>query len=209
MAVTTYLYPKAEQLAWNGEIDYDTNTIKLALLTSSYTPDDAHDYWDDASANEVSGTGYTAGGETLASKTVTFTDDASATARVNSTAYALGDVVRPSTANGHVYVCVQAGTSNSTPPTFPTASRQTVTDSGVIWAEAGRAMIVFDAADVTWASSTITARYGVLYKDTGTSTTSPLIVLVDFGQNESSSNGNFTVQWSTQGIFRKFPSFSF
>lgn len=45
--------------------DLDTDTIKVALV-SGYTPDiDLHDFWDDVSASEVSGTGYTAGGETL------------------------------------------------------------------------------------------------------------------------------------------------
>ena len=55
----------------NGGIDLDADTIKVALVTSSYTPDqDAHDNFDDIT-NEVSGTGYTAGGATLANKTVT------------------------------------------------------------------------------------------------------------------------------------------
>ena len=55
-------------------IDLSTSgdTIKVALVTSSYTPAAAtHDYWNDASANEVSGTNYTAGGATLGSKTLT------------------------------------------------------------------------------------------------------------------------------------------
>jgi len=58
----------------------------------------------------------------------------------------------------------------------------------------------FDAADVTWSASTITARYAVLYKDTGTATTSPLICCFDFGADKSSSNGDFTIQWNAGGI---------
>lgn len=61
----------------NGGIDLDTDTIKVALVTSAYTPNaDSHDNFDDVT-NEVSGTGYTAGGATLASVTVTAdtTDD--------------------------------------------------------------------------------------------------------------------------------------
>lgn len=51
----------------NGNaINFDTpggNGIKVMFVTSSYTPDsEAHDFIDDVSANEVSGTGYTAGG---------------------------------------------------------------------------------------------------------------------------------------------------
>lgn len=56
-------------------VDWVTDTIKEALVTSSWTPDqDANDFWDDVSANEVAnGAGYTTGGATLASKSVTYT----------------------------------------------------------------------------------------------------------------------------------------
>lgn len=210
MPVTAYLYPKALQQAFNKEHDFDTDDYRLMLLTSAYTPSDLHDYVDDVRANEVSGTGYTAGGQSLATKTVNFVDDGSATAWAASTSYSLGAVVRPTTANGHVYVCVQAGTSAATEPTWPTASRRTVTDNTVIWAEAGRAYLWFDAADVTWANSTITARYGVIANFTpGTDATRPLLALIDFGADQSSSNGNFTVQFSALGIFRLFPSWTF
>lgn len=73
MAVTAKLYGKVFIALWNKEIDYDSDTIKVMLTTSSYTPDqDAHDYKNDVT-NEVTGTGYTAGGGTLTSKTVTYT----------------------------------------------------------------------------------------------------------------------------------------
>ena len=69
MASGIYLsYPDK---ANNKEIDLLSDTIKVALVTSSYTPNqDTHDYFSDIT-NEVSGTGYTAGGATLASKTYT------------------------------------------------------------------------------------------------------------------------------------------
>lgn len=127
--------------ALNKEVDFDSDTIKVALLTSSYTPNqDTHDYFNDVSANEVSGTGYTAGGITLASKTATY--------------------------------------------------------------DSGTNVIVLDAADVTWSSSTITARYAVVYGSTGTASTSPLIGYVDFGSDQSSTNGNFTITWDSTGIVR-------
>lgn len=45
-----------------GKIDFENDTFKMMLVTSAYTPDvDAHDYRNDVT-NEVSGTGYTAGG---------------------------------------------------------------------------------------------------------------------------------------------------
>jgi len=51
----------------NGAVDLDAATIKLILITSTYTPNQAvHDFRDDLGANEASGgTGYPAGGFTL------------------------------------------------------------------------------------------------------------------------------------------------
>jgi hypothetical protein len=52
--------------------DWDTDTIKVALTTSTYVPDiDVHDFFNDVT-NEVTGTGYTAGGATLATPTLTY-----------------------------------------------------------------------------------------------------------------------------------------
>ena len=69
MADAVYNYAKAEML--RGHIALDSDTINVALVTSSYTPDiDAHENFDDLD-NEVSGTGYTAGGAALANKAVT------------------------------------------------------------------------------------------------------------------------------------------
>ena len=44
-----------------GNIDFDSDTFKMLLVTSSYTASKSHDKRDDVT-NEVSGTGYTAGG---------------------------------------------------------------------------------------------------------------------------------------------------
>lgn len=132
------IYNSFKKKIMDGSIDLDTDTIKVALVTSSYTPDqDTHDFFDDVT-NEVSGTGYTAGGASLANKTVT-----------------------------------QDNTNNKG---------------------------VFDADDVTWSTSTITARGAVLYKSTGTAGTSPLICYIDFGSDKSSAGGNFTIQWNASGI---------
>ncbi len=136
------LYGSVVAKAFNKEIDLDSDTIKLMLLTSSYTPNqDTHDYLDDVVANEVTGTGYTAGGATLANKSVTY--------------------------------------------------------------DSANNVFIFDADDVTWASSTITARYAVLYDATpGTNATRPLIGYVDFSSDQSSTSGNFTVTWDATGIVR-------
>ena len=53
-------------------VDLVSDTVKCAMITNSSTPDfDTHDEWADLSGNEVSGTNYTAGGATLANKTLT------------------------------------------------------------------------------------------------------------------------------------------
>lgn len=128
--------------ALNKEVDWDTDTIKVMLVADTYTPNqDTHDYLDDVVSHEVSGTGYTAGGATLASKTATY-----------------------DSANNYV---------------------------------------ILDAADVTWGSSTITARYAVVYDNAGATNADKVLVgYVDFGSNQSSTNGNFTITWDANGIVR-------
>ena len=67
-----------------GAIDLDTDTFKIMLTTSTYTPNqDTHNFRDDVT-NEVSGTGYTTGGATLAGVSVTY-DTASNEVRVSWT----------------------------------------------------------------------------------------------------------------------------
>lgn len=54
-----------------GNINYSANTFKLMLVTTSYTPDvDTHAFRSDVTG-EASGTGYTAGGQTVDSVTIT------------------------------------------------------------------------------------------------------------------------------------------
>jgi len=140
MAVTAKLYGSCIAKAFNKEIDWNSDDIRVALVTSSYTPDqDAHDYWNDVVANEVTGTNYTANGAALGTPTVTYT-----------------------------------GATNK---------------------------LKLDGDDVSWASSTITARYAVIYDRTpGTDATRPLIAYVDFGADMSSNNGTFQITWDANGI---------
>jgi hypothetical protein len=72
-SITFNLYDKFRQGRFNGNVeDLTAATIKCALVTNSYTPNqNTDDFWNDASANEVSGTNYTAGGNTLATPAVT------------------------------------------------------------------------------------------------------------------------------------------
>lgn len=58
--------------ALKGSIALATDTIKIALLKSTYTPNiDTDTFFSDIVANESSGTNYTAGGLTMSTKTET------------------------------------------------------------------------------------------------------------------------------------------
>lgn len=137
MAASTTIYNLARQSLMSAGINYTSDTIKIALLSSSYTPNQAHQYFSDVSASQVSttNTGYTAGGATLGTKTLT--------------------------ANGNTYTARSA------------------------------------AAQWTAGSAGLTARYAVVYKDSGTPSSSPLIcyVLLDTTPSDvtATSGGTFTV----------------
>lgn len=139
MAVTAFFYGQAMLSAFNKEIDFDSDTIKVMLCTSTYTPNqDTHRYKSSVT-NEVTGTGYTAGGATLGSPSLTYT-----------------------------------GATN---------------------------VLKLDANDAVWTTSTITARYAVIYDSTpGTDATRPLIAYVDFGADVTSTAGDFTIVWDAAGI---------
>jgi hypothetical protein len=133
-----YGVPKKNQYDGTAVVDWDTDTIKCMLLTGHTPAQDTHDFVSDVVANEVTGTGYTADGATLGSKTAT----------------------------------------------YDTASDQ----------------MRLDAADTSWTTSTITASEAVVYKDTGTDATSPLIAGLDFEANVSSTAGTFQITWDSTGI---------
>jgi hypothetical protein len=57
----------------------------------------------------------------------------SAPARVASTAYMKGSVIRPATANGCVYQALNAGTTGASLPSFATSIGSKVTDGTVLW----------------------------------------------------------------------------
>lgn len=212
MAQTIELFGKALANLLGGEVagdafavDYLSDTIKVMLTTNAYTPNlDTHETKADVT-NEVVGTGYTARGATLGSKTIAYTAANSwGTARANTTAYLFGDVVRPSAGNGHLYRCIVAGTSAGSPPTFPTTPQATVADGGVTWAEVGRGVTQIDAADISWSTSTITARYGLVYEDSGVDATSPLLALIDFGADVSTTAGTLLITLPAMGLWDSF-----
>jgi len=76
MSVISKMYGNAALKMANKELDWDSDTIKVSLLTNAYTPDqDLHVYYSDCepSANETSGTGYAAGGVTMTGLTASYT----------------------------------------------------------------------------------------------------------------------------------------
>jgi hypothetical protein len=189
------------QSLFGGEINYASDTIKAMLTTSAYTFVPTTHRYKSSVTNEVVGTGYTARGTTLASKTVTFTAaDSWATARGNSTAYLLGDIYRPAAANTFVYQCVLAGTSAGAPPTFTTVVGDDYTDGTATFTCKGRSVIQIDAADPSWSAATITARTVVLYKDTAVDGTSPIIAADTLPADVISTNGTWTYQIAPLGF---------
>lgn len=133
--MASLVYNSAIRNAVTGQIDFDTDTFYMMLVTSTYTPDkDTHLDRADVT-NEVTGTNYTATGQAV---TVT--------------------VSAVDTANDRVDI---------------------------------------NFADVTWASSTITAAAAVVYKYTGTAADDLLVAYLDFGGDVSSTSGDFTVSTTT------------
>ncbi len=206
MAVTApfYWYGSALAKLGNKEIDLDTDTLKAALVSSSYTPNrDTDDYWDDVVANEVTGTNWAANGVTLT--TVAFGVIAAnswATARANSTAYTVGQVVRPSTGNGFLYMCIVAGTSAGSAPTYPTSYGGTVTDGGVTWLCIARGAVRLDADDISVATVTVTGvRYIVVYdRSPASDGTRPLIGYFDLGSDQAATAGTVSVTFDATGL---------
>lgn len=69
--------------------------------------------------------------------------------------------------------------------------------------ESPASVLMFDAADVSWASSTITgARAALIHADaTTTPVAKPAIAVITFGADYSTNNGTFTIQWAATGVF--------
>lgn len=117
---------KVEILTGTHNLSNGADQLKIALYTSGATLNDATAAY--SATNEVSGTGYTAGGANLTNVT-------------------------------------------------PTSSGSTA---------------ICDFADVTWATSTITARGALIYNS---SKSNRAVAVLDFGTDKSSSAGNFVVQF--------------
>ncbi len=204
-------YRNAPVKAFNKEIDWDTDDLRLTLHTATYAPNlDLHDYVDDLTNELATGGGYTAGG--LA---VTKPAGANAYTAANSwgqawaasTAYDLGRVIKPVTGNGRLYRAAVAGTSAATEPTWPTTVGLTVVDGGVTWECVGSGIVVLKLDDAVWASPTTFGpfRYAVLSDRTpATAATQPLLGLSDFTTDRTAGGGSSTIDFSDQGVLQLF-----
>lgn len=212
MAVTTYVFDNfLYQALHTKNIDWDSDTIKMQLHTSTMALDATKiatwDFHNDLT-NECAASGnYATGGSTLTGCAMTLVPSTSAPDWTAATAYTVGQYVAKVADNAHVYRCVTAGTSHgSTEPVWTTGQGSTQpSDNGVIWVESGRSYIKFVyTGGNSWASSTITARYAVVLDTTpGSTSTNPLIAVVDFGADVSTTNGTFTVGCdATYGLFQ-------
>ena len=135
--MASLVYNSAMYDVVRGPIDFDTDTFKVMLVTSAYTPSqDNHDKRDDVT-NEVSGTGYTAGGVTTA---CTVTQD-NANDRVTLSFAAASWATSTITARGAVIYKSRGGAASA--------------DNLVCYIDFG-ADVVSTAATFTLGSSTIT-----------------------------------------------------
>lgn len=134
MAITATPYSAFPQDLGAAVHNFSADTDKIALLTSSYTPNlDGHVSFADVVSAEISGAGYTAGGIRLAGVTWTF----DSVARISS----------------------------------------------------------LHADPVLWSGLAATTRYAVVYKSTGTNSTSRLIGLFDFGADRTYATEPFQLSF--------------
>lgn len=128
------IYDRFKANLMNKEVDLEGDTLKIILLNNSHSFTSTHNTYSQVSANELAtGSGYTSGGATLASKAVT-----------------------------------QGATTK------------------------------FDAADVEWTSSTFSAYHAVIYDDTLGN--DDLICSIDFGGEQTVTNGTLKIEWDADGI---------
>lgn len=107
--MASLIYNSAIDDMARGAIDFDTDTFKVMLVTSSYTPNkDTHDKRDDVT-NEVTGTGYTTGGVTSACTVTKDTANDKVTLGFAAVSWATATI----TARGAVYYKSRGGASSA------------------------------------------------------------------------------------------------
>lgn len=145
MAVTAKWYGQALLGQWGTtsarRVNWTGDTVKTSLHSNSYTPDqDLDDFFNDVSASELAASGgYTAGGVTLTTKTLTY-DSTSNEARLDA------DDASWTSATFSSYFAVTYTTTGGTSATNPLMGY--VDFGGVETVTSGTFTIVWDATGV-------------------------------------------------------------
>jgi hypothetical protein len=207
-AMTARAYAGGIQSLLNKEGDVDTDSIFAGLLTASYSENyDTHRYWADVTpgTNELAnGSGYTTNGLALSSLSLAkVAANSFAQVWTATTAYTAGQLVRPVTTNGLIYVCTVAGTSAGSEPTWMTTlyRENASVDGSVRWTAIGRGAVIFDFADPSWANfSAGPFQYAVVYdRSPATDATRPLLCAFKFASAQTGGGGAFTITVDASG----------
>lgn len=141
--MTTNLYGLGLKAIVTQDVDWENDTIKVALLNNYFfdaANQDIHDFWVDVEGLEVPASGtYVAGGATL----------------------------------------------TTVAPAYNAAMN---------------AVLLSVGANAVWTDATLTATSAVVYKDTGVNTTSPLLVHINFNGSKASTDGTFTLDFTTNPV---------
>ena len=115
-------------LDYLADNDISDDTFKVALVTNAYTPDkDAHEHFDDVT-NEVTGTGYSAGGNTVTGTLTLSTANDRLTLEFASTSWTSATI----TARGAVYYSSTGTASTSTLIAYNDFGSDVVVSSGTL-----------------------------------------------------------------------------
>lgn len=102
------MYDSAKAGLVKGTVDFDTDTLKMALVLSAYTPSLTHDEWADVSGSEhTNANGYTTGGATVTGSVTSAGSTTKLTASGNTTWTASGGALAARYA-----VLYKSGTAN-------------------------------------------------------------------------------------------------
>jgi hypothetical protein len=181
-----------------ANIDLDTATVKLTMHAAAYAPNLAtDDFFNDATNELGTASGYTAGGITLANKVSGIVAANSwAKAHTVSTAWRLGEIVRPAAGNGFLYRCSVAGTGGGSAPSWPTVIGTTVADGGATWTCVGTKAYRFTSDPVVWSAPFDAGPFQrlVLWIDTGgAAATDPLIAVASYASAQIGQSGSWTI----------------
>lgn len=198
---------------FEGKMNFASDNFNMILATSGYTPSVTGDAtYANVSANEASGSGYTAGGVTLASDALTYFASSAALAAGGS-GYAASSTFNVNVSGGTettaavVNVTTNASGVVTTINSVSTAGNYSVLPANPAATTGGSGSgltltitwgVMFNSAAAAWASSTITAKYAVIVHRAGASLAGTDL-LVGYGDLDvgggsiSSTNGTFQV----------------